>query len=79
MGEAEAIILAKKTDALLIMDEKIPREIAKSPDLEVVGTLGLVYRAVESKAVKRPFEEIVIEMRKRKVRISDEIIEDFKG
>ena len=78
MGEAEAIILAKKMDALLIMDEKIPREIARSLGLEVVGTLGLVHRAVERKAVKQSFEEIVTEMRKRKIWISDEIVEDFK-
>ncbi|MBI5253908.1 MAG: DUF3368 domain-containing protein [Euryarchaeota archaeon] len=77
-GEAEAIILAKKTNALLIMDEKIPREIATSLGLEVTGTLGLVYRATERKAVKQSFENIVMEMRKRKIWISDEIVEDSR-
>lgn len=77
-GEAEAIILAKKMNALLIMDEKIPREIAKSLGLEVVGALGLVFRAVEAKIIKQPFEEIVKEMRKQRIWISDEIIDDLK-
>lgn len=77
-GEAEAIILAKKMNALLIMDEKIPREIAKSLGLEVVGALGLIYKAVEAEIVKQPFEEIVMEMRKQRIWISDEIIDDFK-
>ncbi len=77
-GETEAIILAKKMDAILMMDERIPREIARSLGLEVIGTLGLVYMAIEKKIVNKSFEEIVLEMRKRKIWISDEIIEDIK-
>ena len=39
--EAEAIILAKEFNAeLLLLDEKIPRELAKSLGLKVAGTLA---------------------------------------
>ncbi len=43
-GEAEAIILAKKINAdMLILDEKIPREIAGAIGLKVVGSLALIH------------------------------------
>jgi len=39
----ETIILAKELNAdLLLLDEKIPREIVKSLELRVAGTIGLI-------------------------------------
>lgn len=47
-GEAEAIVLAKEFGAdLLGIDEKIPREIAESLGLKVVGTLAIVHEALQ--------------------------------
>jgi len=46
IGEAEAIVLAKELNAdLLIMDEKIPRIIAESIGLKVIGSLAILYIA----------------------------------
>lgn len=78
-GEAEAIVLAKRNNAdLLLMDEKIPREIAKSIGLNVIGTLALLYEAISRGIVRRNFVEIVESMRKHGIWISDEIIEEIK-
>ena len=78
-GEAEAIVLAKRNNAdLLLMDEKIPREIAKSIGLNVIGTLALLYEAISRGIVKRDFVELVESMRKHGIWISDEIIEEIK-
>jgi len=47
-GEAEAIILAKRINAdILILDEKIAREIAMAVGLKVVGSLALIYEGIK--------------------------------
>ena len=78
-GEAEAIILAKKLNAdLLLLDEKIPREIAKSLGLGVAGTIALIYEALKRGITQGDFEEIVLEMKMRGVWISEEIVREVK-
>ncbi len=78
-GEAEAIILAKELNAnLLPLDEKIPREIAKSLGLRVAGTIGLIYEALKRGIVQGNLEEIVLEVKRRGVWISEEIMEEVK-
>ncbi len=75
-GEAEVIVLAKELSAnLVIMDERIPREIAESLGLKVVGTLALVHEAISKKLIKKPFDDVVKEMREKGFWISDDIIE----
>ena len=45
-GEREAILLAKKLDAdLLILDERAARTVARQHDLSVIGTLGVLNEA----------------------------------
>jgi predicted nucleic acid-binding protein len=78
-GEAEAIILAKRMNAdVLILDERIPREIAGAIGLKVVGSLALIHEGIERGLVNQTLEEITKKMRERKIWISDEIIERVK-
>ncbi|MEJ5172721.1 MAG: hypothetical protein WHT47_03300 [Hydrogenothermaceae bacterium] len=43
-GEAEVLILAKELKAdLVLLDNKEPRLLAKEFDLNVIGTVGLIY------------------------------------
>ena len=62
----------------MLLDEKIPREIAKSLGLKVAGTVGLIYEALKRGIAQGDFEEIVLEMKRRGVWISEEIIEEVK-
>jgi hypothetical protein len=45
--EAEAIILAKENDALLIIDDKDGRNAALALDLQITGTIGILLLAAE--------------------------------
>ena len=78
-GEAEAIILAKRINAdVLILDERIPREIAEAIGLKVVGSPALIHESIERGLVNQTLEDITKKMRERKIWISDEIIERVK-
>ena len=75
----EAIILAKELNAdLLIMDEKIPRVIAKSIGLRVIGSLAILYIAKKRGLIEEDFNELVKELRAKGVRFSDDVIERLK-
>jgi len=77
-GEAEAIVLAKELNAdVLIIDDKIPRDIAKSMGLKITGTLALINEALERKIITGSFLKIIEEMRRKQVWISDELISSF--
>ncbi|MCG2727251.1 MAG: hypothetical protein L6244_01185 [Candidatus Methanoperedenaceae archaeon] len=77
-GEAEAIILAKELNAdVLIIDDTIPRNIAKSMGLEIAGTLALINEALGRKIIEGQFLKIIEDMRRKHVWISDELISSF--
>jgi predicted nucleic acid-binding protein len=77
-GEAETITLAKKLNAdMLILDEKIPREIATALGLRVVGSLALIHNCIEKGIVNQTLTEITKKMRQRRIWISDEVIEEI--
>ena len=79
IGEAEAIILAKELNAdLLIMDESIPRVIAESIGLRVIGSLAILYIAKKRGLIEEDFDELVKELRAKGVRFSDDVIERLK-
>ncbi|AGK61254.1 putative nucleic acid-binding protein, contains PIN domain [Archaeoglobus sulfaticallidus PM70-1] len=78
-GEAEAIVLAKVLDAdLLLMDEKIPRLIAKSLNIKVAGSLAVIYIAKKKGIIKEDFDEIVKILRLKGIRFSDEVVRKLK-
>ena len=73
-----AVVLTKEHKAdLLIMDESIPRVIAESIGLRVVGSLAILYIAKKRGLIDEDFDEIVKELR-AKVRFSDNAINRLK-
>ncbi|MGA2385838.1 MAG: hypothetical protein ABSG33_04820 [Candidatus Bathyarchaeia archaeon] len=57
LGEAEALTLAKDEKALIILDDKEARAIAKSWDLEYRGTVMVLYEAFVCKLIN--YDELV--------------------
>jgi hypothetical protein len=53
LGEAQAIILARETGALLLMDESSGRAFAETLGLKVKGTLYAIMKALRDKLLDR--------------------------
>jgi len=60
------------------MDEKIPRIIAESIGLRIIGSLAILYIAKKRGLVKEDFDEIVKELRAKGIRFSDDVINRLK-
>jgi len=76
-GEASSIALANETnDALLIIDEKKGREIAKTFNLEIIGTLGVLIKAKE-KGIISNLKDIVFDLKKAGFRVSNSIVNEI--
>lgn len=78
IGESEAIALAKEMGArLLIMDERKGRSVAKSYNIKVAGTLGVLVKAKEMK-ILRTIRPAIIDLTalqgSDKFRVSAELI-----
>ncbi len=56
----------------------IEMEIAKSLGLNVTGTIGLIYMALKQAIADGALEEIVLELKRSGVWISEEIIEGVR-
>ncbi|ADT85041.1 DUF3368 domain-containing protein [Thermococcus barophilus] len=79
IGEAEAIVLAKELNAnLIILDEKIPRIIAKSLGLTVVGSLAILFIAKKRGIIGEDLDLLINELRTKGVRFSDKVIEELR-
>ncbi|MGC9445231.1 MAG: DUF3368 domain-containing protein [Candidatus Methanospirareceae archaeon] len=79
LGEAEAIILAKELNAeLLLLDEKIPRELAKSLGLNVAGTLALIHAGLQRGVLDGELEEFIQQLKRKGVWLSEEIVEEAR-
>jgi len=60
-GEAEAIILAKEKNALLIIDDKDGRTIATDLGILITGSVGLLMLAAEDRKIdlKKTLDELI--------------------
>ena len=75
VGESETIILAKELNAdLVLIDDRIAKEIAISMGLNVTGTLAIIYEAIKRSIIHKDFREIVKMMKKNNIWINDEIL-----
>jgi predicted nucleic acid-binding protein len=78
IGESETIILAKELKAdIVLIDDRIAREIAISMGLNVTGTLAIIYEAINRNIINEDFREIIKVLRKNNVWISDELLDSF--
>ena len=72
-GEAETIIVALELNAdLVLMDESIGRDIAKSRGLKVIGTVGILAGAYE-KGIIKDLKMVLDDLRSKKVLISEKV------
>ncbi|MFZ2071957.1 MAG: DUF3368 domain-containing protein [Halobacteriota archaeon] len=72
-GEAETIILALELNAeLVLIDESIARDIAKSRGLEVIGTVGILADAYENGLIK-DLKKSLDDLRSKRVWISEKV------
>lgn len=78
-GESETLVLAKELNAdIVLIDDRIAREIARSMDMNVAGTLSIIYEAINNKFINENFKEIIKLMRKNNIWISDELFDSFE-
>lgn len=73
-GEAETIILANEINAdLIIMDETFGRFHAKSTNIKITGTLGLLIRAKNNGLIDT-LKPLIYELRDKGIWLSEKLI-----
>ena len=77
MGESEAIALAVEHSCLVALDDRIARSKAKSMNLKVIGTIGLIRLAYNKGLINRDkLIKALRELKEHGFRISDKIINE---
>jgi predicted nucleic acid-binding protein len=61
-GEAEALVLAKRSRALVVLDDKEARAIAKGRSLEHTSTVMVLFEAFKAKVIS--YDELVDDLAK---------------
>jgi predicted nucleic acid-binding protein len=79
IGESEAIILSDQIKAdLLLMDEVKGRQVAKNMGINIMGTIGILVQAYESRLLsKGQIEECIEVLRDNGRHISDRLYEQL--
>lgn len=78
-GERNVILNALKMDAdLVLIDDRIARNIAEHMGLHVKGTLGVLVDA-KRKGLIASFEEMALEMRENGIRLSLRLIREISS
>jgi uncharacterized protein len=72
-GEIQAMALAKKLDALVLMDEAHGRRIAADNKVAVIGTLGVLIRA-KYRGLIPTIQPVIEQMRNHGYTISESIL-----
>ncbi len=79
VGEAETIVLAKELNAdLVLLDEKIPRIIAKSLGLNVTGSLAILFLAWKRGLIADNLDDLLDELKSKGVYFSEEVVDALK-
>lgn len=74
-GEAEAIILYEEMNAqLLIIDEKLGRDIARRESCQITGSLGILIAAKRMSLITK-VKPLLVEARKNGIHISDRLFD----
>lgn len=77
-GEAEVIALGQEINAgLLLLDNKEPRLFAKTVDLKVIGTIGIIKLAWQKGLINSPIDELH-KLKSNGFWIDDSLIERFR-
>lgn len=79
-GESAAICLyeRQKGDALLLIDEKKGRVVAKERDIKIIGTIGLIALSYKRKVrSKNQIKLIVEEIRNKRKSYSNELLDEL--
>ncbi len=73
-GESESIVLAKRNNLPLLIDEKKGRAIAKSLGIGIVGLVGIILKLMDVKVVTKDRAiEMVGQVEANNFRLSDEL------
>ncbi len=73
-GEQQAITLAHDLGALLLMDERIGRKVARDLHVSVTGVVGVVIKARQSGMIPKALP-LIIEMRRNGYWLADHLLE----
>lgn len=74
IGEASGIALAlEHNEALLIIDERKGRSVAKTLEIPIIGTLGILIEA-NKVGIERDYLQIIEKLREDNFRLSDKLL-----
>lgn len=75
LGESEVIVLSKeKNAAAALLDDRKARTYARGADIEVLGTLFVLYSGLKKGLIQDSYEELLEKLQRAGMRIADHIV-----